>query len=718
MNCRIHRIAVVVLVCLCVGQGARGQTPSAPAAARQISPAKKLDFFPVTTQFSPVPSGKGWNGQEGPLDEQTICDTIDNLMAHGITGIETPTRRPPAEEAAILRIAQSKGMIVTHLSGGVENFGREQPPRPSVYSPEYAAVVRENVQRRVASLKDIPRLYNAFVYQDEPFHQGLGSFDYGDEAKTEFKKRYGYELPTDPNAVRNDPKRWLDLVNFQSDVFRDGWRQVYKIIKEADPGFKVIMTHDSHNTFGGGCGSNAEMAIDDVFHWGGDFADTFVFDIYPYVMFDFRFGEPGRLPKPRMSQTHYALAQMRNLATAYGKEMGFWVGTYNPTWFWDFVGPERRATYWSEREMSATAVAHGGDFLLTGYRVPSDARHWESFGEGLRLIQKAGAKVLDMPKKKARAAMLFPRTQMIQVQEEYFNVGLSFELFLRAFGELDILHEDQIKDERLSGYQVLVMFDVTMLPADVAKRIATFVENGGVVIADCLPGLDAFKRPTGVMEELFGVKEAKTDRIRRSGHWLSVATRNPGWVLRPNHAPDESRFTTDAVKGSVLGVPLDLTLVSPRPAAVTTGEVLLKTAAGQPAVVARSVGKGRVFLLGFCLQDTYFNTWQDDRPAARDQLTALLRAMTDAAGVHSHVRSSNPDVEAAVRANAQEGVLFVINHEAASPDATVSLRDVGFEIKQIVDLADGKPVPFTTKQGAVELSVSVPLGETRLLQLR
>ena len=26
--------------------------------------------------------------------------------------------------------------------------------------------------------------------------------------------------------------------------------------------------------------------------------------------------------------------------------------------------------------------------------------------------------------------------------------GLSFELFLRAFGELDILHEEQVTDER------------------------------------------------------------------------------------------------------------------------------------------------------------------------------------------------------------------------------------------------------------------------------
>ena len=35
------------------------------------------------------------------------------------------------------------------------------------------------------------------------------------------------------------------------------------------------------------------MAIDDVFHWGGDFADVFIYDIYPYTMFDYRYGNSG-----------------------------------------------------------------------------------------------------------------------------------------------------------------------------------------------------------------------------------------------------------------------------------------------------------------------------------------------------------------------------------------------------------------------------------------
>ena len=677
----------------------------------------KPDRFPVFTQFSPVPSGKGWKDEDQPLDEQTIRHTVDNLLEHGFSGLEIPRYRTPKERAKILQCAQSRGMLTLSCMGGLELFGRTKPPSVCVYSNKYPQAVTRSVEQALAHLRDVPRLYCVFPYQDEPFHWGPESFGYNAEVKTEFRRRYGYDLPPDLDSVREDPKRWLDVINFRSDYFSDGWRRVYKTIKQVDPSFHVVMTHDSHNTFGAGYGSHAQLAVDDVFHWGGDFADIFVFDIYPYLMCDFRFGEPSRLPKPRISQTHYCFAQMRNLTRAHKKQLGFWVGTYDPAWFKD-LGEELAAKHWSEREMSTTAVAQGADFLLTGGKVPIDQRHWESFGQGLQLIQKAGARLLDMPKKKARACMLFPRTQIVQVQQEYFNVGLSYELFLRAFGELDILHEEQVVDDRLDGYSILVLWDVTLLPEDVAKRIVAFVEKGGTVIADCVPSTDTYRRPMRAVEDLFGVCNAETGRIRRTGHWVPRKSRPPSWAYRPTDPPDESVFLTDAIRGSVLGQNLDLLLVSPRPASVTTAEVLAQTAAGQPGVLWRQVGKGHVFLLGFCLQDTYFKTWQDDNATARRQLRGLLRAMTEAAGVPAHVRSSNPDIEASVRTGQREGFLFLINHEALRTETEVELADLGFPISTLIDLETDQHVPFESRSGVVNVRQTVPLGETRILHIR
>ncbi|MFA6240132.1 MAG: hypothetical protein WC655_04340 [Candidatus Hydrogenedentales bacterium] len=687
-----------------------------PAAAEPR--VSTVDFFPVATQFSPVPSGEGWKGEEGALSQDVLRATVDNIYAHGFRGIQLDTHRPPEEEAFILEYAQSRGMFITAHLGALEQFGRDAPPEPSVFSPEYAAAVRAAVEGSLAGIKNVPRLYNAFPFQDEPFHWGPRSFAYGDPEKAEYLKRYGYDLPTGLDAVRSDPKKWLEFINFQSDIFPHGWRQVYKAIKEIDPSFKVVMTHDSHNTFGAGYSSHSEIAIDDVFHWGGDFADTFVFDIYPYMMFDFRFGECAKLPKPRISQTHYSFAQMRGLTRAYGKELGFWFGTYNPAWFSTYFCPELQAMHWSEREMATTAVAHGADFLLTGYNIPVDAKHWDSLGEGLGLIQKTAGRLVGMPKMKAKACMLFPRTHYLQMQEEYFNVGLSFELFLRAFGELDMLHEEQVKDDTLEGYNVLVLFDIRLLPRAVAERIAAFVQKGGVVIADCVPTLDEDKQPLATMTDLFGVKDPSGERIPRFGHWVPYKSAEPIWANRPENPPDESVFVTDTLQGTAFGQSLDLTLVSPRPCTATESEVLAATAAGKPGVLHRGVGKGHAFLLGFCLQDTYFKTYQDGNEAARNQLRGLLHAMTETAGVKPHIYSSNADIEATVRASGTEAFVFVINHEAPAADTAIQLANLGFEIAAITNVADDQPVAFERREAACELTLNVPLGETRILHVK
>ena len=193
MTINSRRLAVCLLLALPAWQMARGQQSLQTSPAGKAPSAKKLDFFPVAAQFSAVPSGKGWNGHAGPIGEQEVRDTIDNMAAHGFTGVMAPTGRPKAEEDLILQYAQYaqlRGMFVTYeIPGGVERFGRDAPPATCVYSPNYAGLVRHSAESALAPLRAIPRLYNVFTYQDEPFHEGAKSFGYNAEVKAEFKKR-------------------------------------------------------------------------------------------------------------------------------------------------------------------------------------------------------------------------------------------------------------------------------------------------------------------------------------------------------------------------------------------------------------------------------------------------------------------------------------------------------------------------------------------------
>src|SRR5690348_1766297 len=170
---------------------------------------------------------------------------------------------------------------------------------------------------------------------------------------------------------------------------------------------------------GAGVGSNSKVGVDDVFHWVADFADTFVFDIYPYMMFDYRYGEMGKLRKPRMSQLHFAFEQLRNLTYTYGKDMVFWFGTYNRRWFKKFMGPELKAEGWAETEVCYTAVGQGADFLISGYNIPEDKAHWDTLGRGLEVIQKAGPALLKRSEERRVGKECRSRRVAADVREEY-----------------------------------------------------------------------------------------------------------------------------------------------------------------------------------------------------------------------------------------------------------------------------------------------------------
>lgn len=695
--------------------------PGIQTSSVMIGRSRGKESFPVTVQLSPLPNGSVWKDVSPLRAKRALRAAIDQIIDYGFTGLEYPLHITPELDGYVLDYARSRGMFLTYNrtfeKGGVENFGRNAPPPISVYAAEYAPAVMKNLAPVLAETKRLPGMYNLFCYQDEPFHAGPESFDRSPEAQQQFRKRFGYELPMDVEAAGHSPKQWLDLINFQSDEFPAGWRQAYQIIKEFNPELKVILTHDSHSALGGGVDSNSKLAVDDVFHWGADFADTFVFDIYPYMMFDFRYGEFGKVRKPRLSQMHFAFAQLRNLTYTYKKELGFWFGTYNRKWFKDFMGPELKAEVWAETEITYTAVGQGANFLISGYKIPEDSVHWEVLGKGLEVLQKAGPELLRCPKVKAKACFLFPRTQYIQMQEEYWNVGVAYELFLQAFGELDCLHEEQVIDATLGGYKILVLFDVQLLPEEVAQRIAAFVNAGGIVIADCVPFLNTYRDRTSTMEELFGVHDAEITRVKRSGVWSPSLTR-PKWFVHPAPGDNEDAIVGENIMGSVFGESFFFRTLSPRSCNVTTGEILLKDPKGSPVLIRKQSGKGQAFLLGFCMQDTHFEICKDQDLASRTDLQRLMRAITNSVDVAPNIFSSNPDIETCLRANSGTAYVFVINHEAAELKTRVHVKGLEFPVAELFNVTENRNMEFLNNDQTIVFDIEAPRENPQLLRLQ
>jgi len=670
---------------------------------------EKKAGFPFSLQYFEIPEGKTFDK-----------NTVDGIIKSGVTNMWVRDYKSE-QSKQIIDYFQASGLKVDFMTHGNELFNRDEAPAISVYDSNYESEVKKKVEQGLAKMFEIDKIDYVYPYIDEPFHI-KNNLDFSKFTCAEFKNRYGYDMPSSFSQACQDPKTQLDFLNFQSNIFRDGWLKTQKIVKAFDPRVKIAVTHDSHNEYGAGVNSNSQMAMDDVFHWGGDYADLFVYDIYPYLTFDYRYGEPGVYRKPRISQMHYTMAQLRNMTITYGKKMGFWVGTYNKAWFVRFRGKERSEQYWSEREISYTAIANGSDYIISpsdymGYNLPVDQNHWEEYSKGMEIIQKAGNDIVKAPKVKANACFIFPRTQYLLLQEEYFNVGLSYELFLRAFGELDIIHEDQITDEKLNGYKALVLCDVKLLPENVAKNIWKFVENGGVVIADCVPQTNEHKKESKTMSSLFGVDSAETSRIVREGQWVPFVNLSSKFSFPPASGQTDSPSVFDDIKGSALGHDYEIRVVSPRKITVSDGSVLMKTQSGIPVLINRKVGKGNAYLFGFCMQDTYFHACKTDDEMTGNSIYRLVHDVFADAGVKSHVHSSNPDIEAGLRSNSKEAYVFVINHESTNPKTEITLAELDSKVKRIIDVENGYNVSFINEPGKVMFEMDVPWGKTKLLKV-
>ena len=706
---QIKRVSLVFLLLFFFGL-------QSPLIFGQFKTTQPVNPFPSTIQFSAPPKDRAASGSYPDLLAQH--KSIQNIALSGFSNFWIYNFSDDSVRK-LLNYAESIGMGIDYMTSGFEGFGRNLPPKTSVYSPQYADEVSKRIDSGLASIKKIRNLSTLFPFQDEPFHAGPASFDFSRYAQAEFLKRYGYSMPLNADSAESHPRKWLDLLNFQSNIFRDGWIKVYGAVKAFDPRPKVVMTHDSHNSFGAGVHSNSRIAIDDIFHWGGDFADIYAYDIYPYMTFDYRYGDLGKLPKPRISQMHYTISQLRNLTTSYGKELGFWVGTYSEKWFDRFRGIERKNAFWSERELSYTAIAQGANFLISPsnyntLNIPLDTLHWKDYSNSMKIIQKAGKGILETQKVKAKACFLFPRTQYLQLQEEYYNVGISFELFLRAFGELDIIHEEQVTDDNLKGYKVLILADVKLLPEKVAEKIAGFVRKGGILIADCVPQMGEYKQPISEMKEIFGVGVCQTNRIQQQGQWVPFVNLPPKMSFPPDVVSTES-LRSDFIKGTAFGSAYDFKIISPRNCQLDSGSEVLKMESGKPALITNHFGRGKSYLFGFCIQDTYFRTWKDNDINGRRNLRSLISAVFKDANISSHICSSNPDIEASIRTNKEQGYVFIINHEATDSMTTVTLHDLPFSVAKIIDIETEMPVAFEAIKGG--LCFKVEAARTKLLKI-
>jgi beta-galactosidase len=228
-----------------------------------------------------------------------------------------------------------------------------------------------------------------------------------------------------------------------------------------------------------------------------------------------------------------------------------------------------------------------------------------------------------------------------------------YRVFMESNIPVDFIHRTELERGDLSQYQLIIVPYPVMFTQAAADGLKRFVAQGGHAVAEARlawndeRGFAAEIVPGAGLHEVFGVREKQV--------WMR---REPQLLMADGHA----------LRGALYASTVDVLSKDAR---------VLGTSDSEPAVVASRYGNGATLFIG-----SYIG-WGNQPEEQRDNVT-FIRGLADWAGVTppveatSHVGTARGGTPPLLVARLHEGpagyVLFVINHDSAGQDATITAQ--------------------------------------------
>ncbi len=459
------------------------------------------------------------------------------------------------------------------------------------------------------------------------------------------------EIPVANDFATGNPSLCLDWKRFQTHLEVRFQHEQVQVLRKLCPNHFI-----THNFMGMGNNNNCYAMAADL-----DFAS---FDSYP--------GYPGVGPPDVPYGTAAACDQTRGL-----KGKNFWImeTTAGPTGWGEFGRAPRpgelRKTFWHH-------VAHGADAqLFFRWRTCTAGReqYWHGLlghdgkiGRRYQEAAKIGREVeqlapfLEGTTSQPPVALIYDYDSRWATEIEPSVAGNNYvagvqryyNALLRAGTNVDIVPPDR----DLSAYHVVFAPQLHVLSDETAQRLSDFVQAGGVLVADTRT---AVKTETnlchertlpGLLTDAFGIQIEEYEAVAGS-----YAINGDGGFAGP--------FTAFGCAD----------WITPRGA-----EVLARYepwhVRGFAAVTRHEHGKGGGYYVGtFVREDAFYD--------------ALVAQILDTTGIHPLIKPG-PGAEVSLRQNAEQRLLFVINHleEPQSVEVPAGLTDLltGQETGEILTL--------------------------------
>ena len=602
---------------------------------------------------------------------------LDDALAHGYNCIGSICRgtwkptywirlRNQAES-----YAQRHGMGVSYACNSLVKMSGSKPPKICPNSPEYVPDIEKFLAPKLEEHLKVPRLHDSMTCDELAI--APRNLCLCEHCRAAFKKRYGRELPSKPGRIK-DPMLRAPFVEFYEDLWKKAWQITYDYMKKGEPSFMIS------NTFTASvCGSRRlDVCFGDLFKWAEHY-DYIFGDVYPYSAFD----HPGRTDA-LFRHLRCALGFLRCVAQHYDIPHAYWI---------ENTVPHRRVPAQAIRRNAYTAIGQGAKGLL-GWaahfpegRLPQDYPElWEDMGRTFNDVQKIGPLLLKS-RKRSRIGLVYSYTDWLFTESytgPFVRLEWTYDALGRTFGGADIVYERQIRQGELAGPRALVLTDLHHVSTSAADRLTEFVRRGGVVLCDSVPVLNEHGEKLNMFEELFGVQKCEAASAIKT---LKMARALP---------LAKAGSTMQAVVGNVEYKPK------------ADCQVLATFVEdGTPALIERTVGEGRVFLLGFNLTSTYKQAYERQFTDRMSVLSRLVRGVLAEAGVQPYALSSDPDVEASYLDGDGSATIVVFNHTTTPKEAVISAHDLGFAPQYVVDLLRCEEVPCRVDAG--ERTLTVPL---------
>ncbi len=418
-------------------------------------------------------------------------------------------------------------------------------------------------------------------------------------------------------------------------------------------------------------------------------ADSFGTSIYPKHAASTR-------PWP-YQQIAAGLDFTRSSGRSYGK--GFWIGELqagqgvtgmriaDPVvprdlefWMWKVVSHgARQIAVYAWYPMSTGYESNGyGLINLDGTLTPRS----RAAGRVATIIQKNAHDLAATEPARAEVAVLYNRLSYMVggAQPSLSKIGNaprdSMMGLHRAFFEeqipIDFVHPDDVTGDELSQYKILFLPYPVMLSKDVAEGVARYIRSGGTAVAEARlawndeRGFSSDEVPGFGLVEVFGAREKIIRPVEKATLTVESPTDLPGMKAG------------ETVPGAAFEETLE---------PLADARVLARFADGEPAMVAKALGKGKAILVGSFLALAY---QRELDPATK----RLLLALAGGAGVSPQVEVSGPNTgQVEVRRLTSDGVqfLFAFNHASAPAETTISLN-LPWPVKASRDLTTDQAV--------------------------